>query len=185
MDGGQGLHPAFSRSYYLFRRKVFKIFGGAFHVYDENNQLLLYARQKAFKLREDFRVYSDETMQTEMLTILTPQILDISATYGVRDATTGEVVGALKRKGLKSIFKDEWVFLGPQGQEIGRLKERSVMGALMSRWIKLIPQHYVVVTPDGREVAIDRRLLITAGVLLAGIEGRQQDWWQQGEVRGR
>lgn len=133
MNGRQGLHPAFSRGYYLFRRKVFKIFGGAFHVYDENKQLLLYARQKAFKLREDFRVYSDATMQTEMLTILTPQILDISATYGVRDATTGEVVGALKRKGLKSIFKDEWLFLGPQGQEIGRLKERSVMGALMSR----------------------------------------------------
>jgi hypothetical protein len=197
MNGRQGLHPAFSHGYYLFRRKVFKIFGGAFHVYDENKQLLLYARQKAFKLREDFRVYSDTTMQTEMLAILTPQILDISATYGVRDATTGEVVGALKRKGLKSIFKDEWVFLGPQGQELGRLKERSVMGALMSRWIKLIPQHYVVVTPDGREVAainqrfnpfvlkygvtipeaqpaIDRRLLIAAGVLLAGIEGRQQ-----------
>ena len=193
-----GLYPAFEHTYYLFRRKVLKLFGGAFHVYDEAGQLLFYARQKAFKLREDFRVYADETMSTELLTILTPQILDISATYGVRDATTGEVVGAIKRKGLKSIFKDEWVFLGPQGAELGRLKERSVFGALMSRWIKLIPQSYVIVTPDGREIAqikqrfnpfvlkydvripdarpaIDRRLILAAGVLLAGIEGRQQN----------
>lgn len=192
-----GLNPVFQHNYYLFRRKVLKLFGGAFHVYDEARQLLFYARQKAFKLREDFRVYADESMATELLTILTPQILDISATYGVRDATTGEVVGAIKRKGLKSIFRDEWVFLGTQGAELGRLKERSVFGALMSRWIKLIPQSYVIVTPDEREIAqikqrfnpfvlkydvqipearppIDRRLILAAGMLLAGIERRQQ-----------
>ena len=197
MNEQQGLYPAFQHNYYLFRRKVFKLFGGAFHVYDEHKQLLLYGKQKAFKLKEDFRVYSDEKMTTELLTILTPQILDISATYGVRDATTGEVVGALKRKGLKSIVKDEWLFLSPEGREIGRLKESSTVGALLSRFIKLIPQSYVVVTPDQHQVAtlrqrfnpfvlkydvripdpqpaIDRRLLIAAGILLAGIEGRQE-----------
>ena len=30
----QSLHPAFQQSQYLFRRRFFKIFGGAFHVYD-------------------------------------------------------------------------------------------------------------------------------------------------------
>ncbi len=197
MNDQQGLHPSFQHGYYLFRKKVFKIFGGAFHVYDENKQLLFYGKQKAFKLREDFRVYSDTNQTTELLVIKTPQILDISATYGVQDATTGEVVGAVKRKGLKSIFKDEWLFLNLNGQETGRLKESSTMGALLSRFIKMIPQRYVIVTPDGQEVAtlhqrfnpfvlkydvripepnppIDRRLIIGAGILLAGIEGRQE-----------
>jgi len=197
METAQGLHPVFQRNYYLFRRKVFKLFGGAFHVYDERKQLLFYGRQKAFKLREDFRVYADTAMTTELLTILTPQILDISATYGVRDATTGEVVGALKRKGLKSIVKDEWLFLAPDGREIGRLKESSTMRALLTRLNNLIPQSYVVLTANQRQVAtirqrfnpfvlkydvsipeaqpaIDRRLLIAAGILLAGIEGRQE-----------
>ncbi len=197
MSDQQGLHPSFQHNYYLFRKKIFKIFGGAFHVYDENKQLLLYGKQKAFKLREDFRVYSDTTQTTELLVIKTPQILDISATYGVQDATTGEVVGAVKRKGLKSIFKDEWLFLNLNGQEIGRLKESSTMRALLSRWINLIPQHYVIIAADGQEVAtlcqrfnpfvlkydvkipeatppIDRRLIIGAGILLAGIEGRQE-----------
>ena len=191
------LHPTFQQSHYLFRRKVFKLFGGAFHVYDENGNLLFYSKQKAFKLREDFRVYSDEHLMEELLTIKTPQILDIGATYNVQDATTGEAIGAIRRKGLKSIIKDEWIFLSKEGREIGRLTESSIKGALLSRFIDLIPQTYVIVSADGREVAeikqhfnpfvlkysmtiveprpsIDRRLLISSGILLAGIERRQQ-----------
>jgi len=191
------LHPAFQQSHYLFRRKVFKLFGGAFHVYDENGNLLFYSKQKAFKLREDFRVYSDEHLMEELLIIKTPQILDIGATYNVQDATTGESIGAIRRKGLKSIIKDEWIFLSNEGREIGRLTESSIKGALLSRFINLIPQRYVIVSADGREVAeikqhfnpfvlkysmtiveprpsIDRRLLISSGILLAGIERRQQ-----------
>jgi len=191
------LHPVFQQSHYLFRRKVFKLFGGAFHVYDENGNLLFYSKQKAFKLREDFRVYSDEHLMEELLIIKTPQILDIGATYNVQDATTGEAIGAIRRKGLKSIIKDEWIFLSKEGREIGRLTESSISGALLSRFINLIPQTYVIVSADGREVAeikqhfnpfvlkysmtiveprpsIDRRLLISSGILLAGIERRQQ-----------
>ena len=193
----QGLHSAFQHNYYLFRRKVFKLFGGAFHVYDEKGNLAFYSKQKAFKLKEDFRVYSDEREMEELLTIKTRQILDIGATYNVQDATTGEQVGAIRRKGLKSIVKDEWVFLSNEGREIGRLTESSVTRALLSRFINLVPQTYVIVAADGREVAeirqhfnpfvlkysmtivepepsIDRRLLISSGILLAGIERRQR-----------
>ncbi len=191
------LHPVFQQSHYLFRRKVFKLFGGAFHVYDENGNLLFYSKQKAFKLREDFRVYSDEHLMEELLIIKTPQILDIGATYNVQDATTGEAIGAIRRKGLKSMVKDEWIFLSNDGREMGRLTERSIAGAFLSRFISLIPQAYVIISADGREVAeikqhfnpfvlkysmtiveprpsIDRRLLISSGILLAGIERRQQ-----------
>ena len=197
MEKRTKLHPAFQYNYYLFRRKVFKLFGGAFHVYDESGNLLFYSKQKAFKLREDFRVYSDERQVEELLTIKTPQILDIGATYNVQDVTTGEFIGAIRRKGLKSIIKDTWVFLSNEGRETGRLTERSMVTALLSRFINLIPQTYVIVSADNREVAeikqhfnpfvlkysmtivepepsIDRRLLISSGILLAGIERRQQ-----------
>jgi len=190
-------HPSFQQNYYLFRRKVFKLFGGAFHVYDNIGNLLFYSKQKAFKLREDFRVYSDERQLEEVLTIKTPQILDFGATYNVQDATTGEAVGAIRRKGLKSIIKDEWIFLSNEGQEIGKLTESSILRALLSRRFPLVPQEYVISSVDGREVAkikqhfnpfvskysmtiaepsppIDRRLLISSGILLAGIERRQR-----------
>ena len=197
MEITKELHPSFQHNHYLFRRKVLKLFGGAFHIYDENGIVLFYSKQKAFKLKEDFRVYSDERQMEELLAIKTPQILDISATYTVQDATADEVVGSIRRKALKSLVKDEWVFLSNQGQEIGRLTESSVVMALLSRIINLIPQTYLIISAEGRTIAqikqqfnpfvlkytmtiiepqpsIDKRLLIAAGILLAGIEGRQQ-----------
>ena len=193
----KGLHPAFLHNWYLFRKKVFKLAGAAFHVYDENGNLLFYSKQKAFKLREDFRVYSDESQRHELLIIKTPQILDIGAVYYVQDAVTGESVGALKRRGLKSFIKDEWTFLSPTGQQTGKLSETSLAGALLSRFINLVPQNYFLTSSEGAGVAeikqhfnpfvlkytmtimetappIDRRLLVASGILLCGIEGRQR-----------
>lgn len=191
------LHPAFQHNYYLFRRKVFTLFGNAFHVYDNSGSLVFYSRQKALKLREDFRVYSDENQTKELLSIKTPQIIDFTATYNVQDMTTGENVGAIKRKGVQSIIKDEWVFLSDSGQEIGKLAENNIIRALLSRYINLIPQKYNIVAAGGKKIVeivqqfnpfvskydmtisdpehlIDRRLLIAAGILLAGIESRQR-----------
>ncbi len=197
MIAERNLHPSFQKKQYLFRRKVFKIFGGAFHIYDQDMNLMFFAKQKAFKLKEDIRIYSDESQTDELLTIKTPQILDIVATYNVTDATTGEPVGAIRRRGIKAIVKDEWIFLSNDGQEIGKLTEKNAMSAIMSRLIKLIPQKYIVVLPDSREITeikqhfnpfvlkytmditegvspIDPRLLIAAGILLASIERRQE-----------
>lgn len=134
------LHSAFKHRKYVFRRKVFKLFGGAFHVYDESENLVFYSKQKPFKIREEFHVYSDESQREELLTIKTPQILDFSPTYSVYDATTGENVGALRRKGLKSIFKDEWIFLSNERQEIGKLTEINKKRAFLSRLVSLFPQ---------------------------------------------
>ena len=100
----QQLHPAFTHDHYLFRKKFFKIFGGAFHVYDNDGDLLFYSKQKAFKLKEDFRIYADETMEEELLNIKTPQILDLGSTYNVEDTTTGQAVGAIRRKFVKSLI---------------------------------------------------------------------------------
>ena len=66
-----------------FRKQFFKLAGGAFRVYDTNQRLILFSEQKAFKIREDFRVYSDESKTNQVMAIRTPQILDISATYDV------------------------------------------------------------------------------------------------------
>ena len=136
-------------------------------------------------------------MAEELFTIKTPQILDISATYYVQDGPTGEPVGSIRRKGLKSMIRDEWIFLSNADEELGTLTETSLASALLSRFINLIPQTYVIRTGTGQDVAmmrqhfnpfvlkytmdiiepeppIDRRLLLSAGVLLAAIEGRQR-----------
>ncbi len=190
------LHPSFQKNYYLLRRKVFKLFGGAFHVYDRSDNIVFYSEQKAFKLKEDLRLYSGEDKSEEILIIKTPQMLDIGAVYYVTDPINDEDVGAIKRKGLKSMVKDEWVFLSPDEFEIGKLTEKSFLGAMISRFLNIIPQKYIIHSENGEKVAhikqhfnpfilkysmdipnfntqIDRRLLLGAGILLAAIEGRQ------------
>ena len=91
-----GLAPGrFAQSRYVIRRKFFKIFGEAFHIYDEAGQVLFYTKMKAFKLKEDLRVFTGEDMQEQVLSIQARNILDISATYDVTDPQTGQKVGAL------------------------------------------------------------------------------------------
>lgn len=70
---------------YLIRRHVFKVLGAGFHVYDGSGSLVAYSRQKAFKLKEDIRVYADATMQQELLRIAARQVIDFSAAYDVID----------------------------------------------------------------------------------------------------
>ncbi|HIE34362.1 MAG TPA: hypothetical protein EYP86_04410 [Candidatus Altiarchaeales archaeon] len=195
------LDPVFMHNEYLFRRKVFKFPGAAFHIYDRNGSILFYSEQKPLRLKEDFRVYSDKSKSRELLVIKTPQIIDFSPTYYVKDATTGESVGALKRKGWKSLVRDEWIFLSNDGRRIGKLTESSMKRAILSRFrilaIGLIPQEFIVLSREGREICrikqhfnpfvlkytlkihdqdppIDRRLLIAGCILLLGIEGRQR-----------
>ena len=191
------MNQAFTKSSYIFRKKVFKLFGGSFKVFDTDGRMLFYSEQKAFRLKADLRIYSDESKREELVNIKTPQFLDFSATYFVTDSTTGEQIGALKRKGFKSIISDEWTFLTTDLREIGKMKEKSLGGALLSRFINLIPQNFKITDSNEKEVAsieqffnpfvlkyqltipnanssIDKRLIIAAGILLCSIEGRQQ-----------
>mgnify|MGYP001284055056 FL=1 len=184
---------------YLVRRKVLKLLGGAFHVFDPAGNVVLYSKQKAFKLKEDIRIYTGEDMGTEVLTIRTDQIIDLGATYHVHDSQQGGVrVGSLKRKGLKSMLRDEWIILDPSGQEVGIIQEDSVALALLRRLMVgwLLPQKYngtignnpvslftrnfnpIVskMTLDFRmdiHGQLDRRLGIAAVIMLLAIEGKQ------------
>lgn len=187
----------FEHSTYLVRRKILKLFGAAFHIYDPDGNVAFYSKLKAFKMKEDIRVYTGEDMQEEVLVIQARKILDISAAYDVVDPTTNEKVGVLKRKGIKSIMKDEWIFMDANDQEIGLIKEDSTFFALFRRFISsIIPQTYhgyignnLVCTfkqnfnpfvmkinldfsPDTNNL-LDRRLGIAAAVLLTAIEGKQ------------
>ncbi|MSQ14823.1 MAG: hypothetical protein EXR50_03045 [Dehalococcoidia bacterium] len=192
------LADRFNYPTYLVRKKVFKLFGGAFQITDTSGAVVFYSEQKAFQLKEDIRLYTGEDKQTEALVIKARQIIDFSAAYDVVDPTTNEKVGALKRKGFQSTFlKDEWVFMNQNDQEIGTIKEDSMLLALVRRFLtNLIPQKYngdidgtavctftqnfnpfvMKITVDFSQDfnrLLDRRLGIAAAVLLCAIEGKQ------------
>jgi hypothetical protein len=192
----------FESDRYLVRKKVFKMLGGAFHVWDESGNLVAFSEQKAFKLKEDIRVFADESKTVELLSIKARNIIDFSAVYDVVDSASGQAIGSLMRKGAKSIIRDEWMFADPSGTPFATLIEDSMLLALLRRLLtNLVPQRYDVFAPDaasGTKIAnmdqnfnpfvyrlnvdfsmdpqrrLDKRLGIAAAILLAAIEGRQQ-----------
>ena len=128
---------------YLVRRKVFTLAGGAFHFYDGEGRLVLYSKLKAFKLKEDIRLFTGEDMREELLAIHARKVLDISATYDVTDSRTGERVGAIQRKGMRSLLRDEWILRNAADQEIGLVREDSMGLALLRRFLtNLVPQRF-------------------------------------------
>ena len=192
----------FQHPRYTIRRKFFRFFGDAFHLYTDDGELALYSNMKRFRIREDIRLYADESQDQELLRISTRSIFDFAGAYDVHDSQSDEHVGTLRRSGFKSSFlRDHWTFLDSGGQEIGTLQEDSMLKALVRRYIEglafFFPQHYhatvgespvaeyrqrfnpfilkldVDFTAD-REGRLDKRLGIAAGVLMSAIEGRQE-----------
>ncbi len=188
----------FSHSMYLVRKRILTVVGGKFEIFDPAGNVALFSKQAAFKLKEDIRLFTDESMTTELLSIKARTILDFSAAYDVVDTATGHKVGALKRRGWKSMFRDQWIIMDVYDNEIGSIQEENAFLAFLRRFVtNLIPQSYLVEI-GGSSVAefkqnfnpfvtkltldfshdtqhrFDRRLGIAAGVLLCAIEGKQE-----------
>ncbi|MBT6157435.1 MAG: hypothetical protein HOL01_16040 [Planctomycetaceae bacterium] len=184
---------------FTIRRKVLSFLGAKFHIYDSNDKLIGFSKQKAFKLKEDIRLYTDESMDEERLIIQARKVIDFSAAYDVVDSKKDKKIGALQRKGLKSILRDEWIVLDGNDGEIGTIKEDSTGMALVRRFLplgKLIPQKFMLRDADGNELALFRThfnlfvhrmtvtvypestispyLILAGGLLLVAIEGRNQ-----------
>ena len=107
------LADRYAHDTYTLRRKVLTILGAKFHIYGPHGGLALFAKLKAFKIKEDIRIYADEAMTQEVLSIRTQSVFDIAGTYDVFDSIENQTVGALRRKGLKSMLRDEWLILDP------------------------------------------------------------------------
>lgn len=190
--------PVFQHTNYLIRKKILTVLGSTFEIFDPSGAVVLYSKQKAFKFKEDIRIFTGSDMQSEILAIRARQILDFSAVYDVFDSTTNTKIGALQRRGMKSILKDEWLFLDENDREIGLLQEDSMLMALLRRFlVNLIPQTFfgsingmpvcnfkqnlnpfvvkinLDFSPDTNGL-LDRRLGLAAAILLCAIEGKQQ-----------
>ena len=191
------MNPIFQHPSYLLKRQAIAL-TGKFRFYDPMGTQIMFSEQKMFRLREDIRVYSDESKTQEVLSIKARQIIDFSAAYDVVDTAMNQKVGALRRKGLRSLLRDEWEILDANDRVIGLLFEDSIPLALLRRLLlgSWLPQNYDLTFGETRvgdlrqnfnlfryelnlnfsmDVSrmLDRRLGIAAGILLAAVEGKE------------
>lgn len=188
----------FEQNKYYAKKKLLKIFGGEVRLFDESkSNLLFFVKQKAFKLKEDITVFADEGQSKPLLKINARSMLDLGTTYDITDASSGQRIGSLRRKFLKSMLRDEWDILDAGEKEIGKVIEDSMAMAMLRRFLSnLIPQHFRLEV-NGQTVGdlkqtfnpfvpqfnvdfsmnqgrLDRRLAVGAVILLQLIEGKQQ-----------
>lgn len=198
-------HPAHPRGaregeHYTIRRKMLRLLGAGFTIYDNAGGIAGYCDQKGFRLREDIRIYADETKRAELFRLRTRAIIDFGATYEV--VIADEVIGSLRRKGLKSSFvRDEWLIFDGAGREAAMIQEKNAtlaMARRLSDAFSMVPQTFQVFrSGDGALLAtfrqhfnpfiyrlgvliedepddtVDDLVLLAAACLIAAIEGRQ------------
>lgn len=188
----------FSGDHYVLKRQLLKLIGGAYKIFDASGTQVVQANQKGFKLKEDIRLLGGAGLDQEIVGIFARQIIDFSAAYDVVDLRDNTKIGAFRRKGFKSIIRDEWIVMDANDMEIGTIIEDSMALALVRRFLtNLVPQNYDLLIGGTRVVDLkqnfnpfsyhlnidffappetfDRRLGLAAGVLLAAIEGKQKN----------
>ena len=188
--------------HYLIRKRILKLFGAAFHIYAPDGTCVGYCKQKAFKLKEDLRIYRDERCDQEVMLIKAQNIIDFGATYRVM-LPDGTPLGSFRRRGLKSTFlQDHWMVLDEEEREVGEVVEQGGGMAMLRRLIGpigfLFPEVFVLSRLEGEEPIasfrttrnlitrslgitihqddrqLDELLILAAGCLLCAFERRDQ-----------
>jgi hypothetical protein len=180
---------------YTIRRRLLSVLNISFDIFGEGGKPIGFCQQKAFKLKEDIRIYTDESRQNERLSIKARKIIDFSAAYDVHDSNTGEKLGALKRQGWTSLIRDSWIVMDADDREVGKITEDSMLMATLRRFFNFIPQSFHMLDRNDNEVAtfhgnfnpfvrkllvdvqddctLSPLLVLAGGILLMAIEGRQ------------
>ncbi len=84
---------------------------------------ILYVKQKVFNLREDIRIFSDESESREMFNIQAEQILDFNTRYNFYDSKNGEHMGSVKARGWRSLWSATYLIDDPAQQQMMVIKE--------------------------------------------------------------
>jgi hypothetical protein len=99
-------------------------------VVDATGQLVGYVKQRAFRLKEDVTIFADEAQTQPVYHIKANQIIDIGATYSIGTAD-GRSLGALRQRGMRTLWKATYDILDEAGSAVGLIHERDA-------WVKVI-----------------------------------------------
>lgn len=107
-------------------------------VRDAADSVLLYVKQKAFKLKEAVTVYSDRSMTTALYRIDADRVIDWSAQYGITQAD-GRALGAIRRKGMRSLWRARYEITGTGGTLLYTVQEASALVRILDGMLGELP----------------------------------------------
>ena len=128
---------------------------------DASGNVLMYIKQKMFKLKEKIEIYPDTTKSSVIFRIQADRMIDWSANYEFTDAQ-GNDWGAVRRKGMASMWSAHYEIM--QDDQVDMvIREESPMKKLLEGFLAQIPivsfaaiyllnPSYIVRRPDGTEL---------------------------------
>jgi uncharacterized protein YxjI len=144
-----------TQSKYTIKRKFWSFLERVFRVFTADGQLFMYVQHPVLKLREEFQVYHDEAKTKPLLLVKSKQAIAINFSYEVTDVQTGQVLGSVQKKGLKSIIRDKFILLDGAGQEIGYAEEQGA--SIMRRIFRFLPGHHAIFVGGNKVASIDQK----------------------------
>lgn len=107
-------------------------------VRDADGAVLFYVHQKLFKLKEQIKVYRDDSKSELAYGIAADRVLDFSAAYAFTDPA-GRAAGSVKRSGMKSLWRAHYVVADPTGQPVLKIEEENPIVKLLDGLLGEIP----------------------------------------------
>jgi uncharacterized protein YxjI len=132
-----------------------------YRAYDADDEVVLRAKQKLFKLKEEFPFVDADG--TDAFTVKAGGMLDIAGNYVIHDSGTGEELVVLDND--FSYFQDTWRIRDPDGgQEIARIDSRGAAITLIRKLVPFgafLPHKYEITDAAGDHVgSIEGRLAV-------------------------
>lgn len=144
-----------SQSRFRIKRAFWSFFERTFRVYTLDGQLIMLVKHPIFRFREEFTVYADEGQTQPLLLVKSRQIIAINFTFDIVDIATGQPLGSVQKRGVRSLLRDKFLILDPAGQEIGTMEETGA--SILRRFMPILTSKHSMML-NGREAARMRQI---------------------------
>ncbi|MFP4608459.1 MAG: hypothetical protein ACLFNY_02635 [Candidatus Aenigmatarchaeota archaeon] len=174
---------------FVVDQKFFSL-GKKYFIKDETRETVAYCERESL-FKEGLAVYTDESKSEELFSIKQKSLTKFTGLFEVM-ASDGSVVGYLRRKGFRSLVRDEWSVLDPEKETIGSARSDYLLKDIARmKYLKKIPYRYELYH-GGKKIGVykqrltllrnsykmqikedgglDRRLLLSLAICLDAVE---------------
>jgi uncharacterized protein YxjI len=182
-----------TQRHYTIKRKFWSFLERVFRVWTGDGQLIMYIQHPIFRLREEFMIYEDEGQTRPLLRVKSKQVVAINFAYEITEASSGRVLGTVRKQGLRSIVRDKFILLDAADREIGYAEEQGA--SILRRFFPwLTSKHAIFVngsqvafieqvfrfftkefTVDLQPSEVDPRFVLAVALLALMAEARRED----------
>ena len=127
----------FAYQQYVIKRPFLSWLGRRYYVYAPDGSPVVFLKHPLMKLRGEFTIFADDSETVPILVVRARNVVALNMAHDVFDPNTGEKLGSIRSRGLKSIVRDVWDILDVNDQPVGLIEETGF--AMLRRFIKFLP----------------------------------------------